>query len=647
MAKYKLALFTTLISSLFASSALTEVSANAKDVSEQAKFNPAHAFVYRTSSDLLTKGSLSRPLLALEAKPVRTKKVSTGSSLEWLEFDDAVFKRAKKENKFVLMDLEAVWCHWCHVMDKRTYSNPNVVKLLKSKFLTVKVDQDARPDLSHKYEDYGWPATIIFDASGQEIVKRSGYIRPERMLKLLNAIIKDPSPEEKAPKRHSFSRSGSLSPQLKKELIKRHVSGYDSKYGAWGRFHKFLDWDSVEYAMLTGMAGDKDAVGRAKQTLNGQLNLMDPVWGGVYQYSTDGDWKHAHFEKIMQMQAENLRIYSIGYSLYKDSKYLEAAKGIANYLDTFLSSSNGGFYTSQDADLKPGEHSQGYFDLDDAARRAKGIPRIDKHIYARENGWAINGLAYLYMSTGSKKYLERAIKSANWIDKNRSIKSGGYSHDKIDSAGPYLGDSLAMGRAFLSLYAATADRLWYDKACQTANFIDKNFSNPEDDGAGYLTAVSNKSKLQPVPLPDQNAMLARFANLMFHYSGKKQYLDMAKKAMRYIATNEIAKRRKILVAGPLLADWELSRDPLHVTVVGSKQDKNAKELFRAALMSPSLYRRVEWYDRKEGKLPNMEVDYPILKRAAAFSCGGGICSSPKYEPQFVKALFEGKGASTN
>src|SRR5271168_3687275 len=88
-------------------------------------------------------------------------RVPQKPKLTWTSWSDAVFVQAKQEHKFVLLDLEAVWCHWCHVMDTTTYRDPKVIALLQSKYLLVKVDQDSRPDLSNRYEEYGWPATIV------------------------------------------------------------------------------------------------------------------------------------------------------------------------------------------------------------------------------------------------------------------------------------------------------------------------------------------------------------------------------------------------------------------------------------------------------------------------------------------------------
>ncbi len=91
-------------------------------------------------------------------------------SIQWQEWSEEVFERARREGRLVLLDLEAVWCHRCHVMD-----------------------QDARPELSNRYQDYGWPATVIFDGDGTELIKRRGYIRPQWMQWLLEAVAQDPS----------------------------------------------------------------------------------------------------------------------------------------------------------------------------------------------------------------------------------------------------------------------------------------------------------------------------------------------------------------------------------------------------------------------------------------------------------------------
>jgi uncharacterized protein YyaL (SSP411 family) len=583
-------------------------------------------------------------LLLCNFAPVFSAETTTANPPEvhFKTWSDAEFQKARQEKKPVLLDLHAVWCHWCHVMDKETYGNPEVVQLLNDHFITLSVDEDSRPDLANRYQEYGWPATIIFSPDGKEIVKNSGFIPASDMVKLLKNIIQDPyTPSSSIEKASAINYSSvpKLTEAQEHALLKQSLDEYDTKHGGFGTDNKFLDWDTTEYCIMKAKAGDEKFERMAKETLNAEFKLLDPVWGGVYQYSTDGDWVHPHFEKIMQMQAEDIRIYTLAYELWHDKRYLAAAVGIYKFLNNFLKSPEGAFYTSMDADLVPGKHSAEYFQLNDGDRRKRGIPRIDKHIYARENGWAINALMALYGATSNRLYLNEAQLAANWIIANRSLPGGGFMHDSKDKAGPYLDDTMAMGRAFLSLYAATGDKNWLQRAEHAANYIDKYFKCRSE--AGFATAALYEGATpMPDPTADENVMLVRFTNLLYQYTGKKQYKEMADFAMRYLATEDVGKDRGMYTLGILLAHSELKSRPAHITVVGHKDDPIAQDLVAAALKYPSGYKMVEWWDRREGSLPNMDIEFPDLPKAAAFACANQRCSRPVYEPQEVFGMVE-------
>ncbi len=555
--------------------------------------------------------------------------------LNWLPWSDAVFSQATREQRFVLLDLEAVWCHWCHVMDVTTYRDPKVVALLNRKYVTVRVDQDSRPDLSNRYEDYGWPATVVFDGAGHEIVKRQGYLAPDEMASMLQAIIDDPSPgpSVQAEKEISFPADPLVPNALRAQLEKDYVAAYDAKQGSWGFDQKYLDWDSVEYAMDLAARGDARAEGMAKQTLEAQQQLLDPVWGGVYQYSTDGVWTKPHFEKIMSMQAENLRIYALAYGQWHNPGYLRAAQAVHQYLMTFLTGPDGAFYTSQDADVVAGQHSAEYFALDDKGRRKQGVPRVDTHVYARENGWAITALASLYGVTADPKILDEAVRAADWVTQHRKLPNGGgFHHGAKDVAGPFLGDSISMTRAYLALYGVTGDRKWLSDAEASMGYVDRTFRSSR--GAGFVTAVGPADHgFPPHPQRDENVAVARSANMLFHYTGDAKYRQMSDAAMRYLAAEPIATR--LPVASVLLADYEVGRPPLHLTVVGRKDDPAARALFLAAMQYPASYKRLEWWDTREGKLPNPDVQYPAVQRAAAYVCTERTCSAPIFNAEEV------------
>ena len=555
---------------------------------------------------------------------------TAGSKIDWQPWSDSVFERAARENRFVLLDLEAVWCHWCHVMDEVTYSDPKVVELIKSRYIPVRVDQDSRPDISRRYENYGWPATVVFNAEGGEIVKRRGYLPPEVMISMLEEIIVDPSPVDYGDDEPiaKFADNPLLSQKLRKSLEAAFYDTHDPKLGGLKQFQKFIDHDTVEYGLLRAGQGDKKAEEMTRRTLTFALKLIDPAWGGMYQYSTDFDWDHAHFEKIMSMQAEPLRLYALAYGQFRDERYRQAVRDLHRYVTTFLRSPEGAFYTSQDADLVKGEHSEKYFALDDAARRKLGIPAVDKHRYARENGWMINALATAYAMTGERAYLDDAQRAARWIIVNRSLPGGGFRHDEKDVAGPYLEDTLAMSDAFLALYAATGEREWLARAASGAEFIEQHFRGAQP---GYLTSAPRaSSRLQPKSNIDENIPLARFANLLHRYTGDARYRAMSDYALRMLVTEQVAGS---LLTGPgiLLAAFESANDPLHITVVGRKDDAAARALFDSATRYATVYRRIEWWDRREGNMPNPDVRYPQLPKAAAFICTDSTCSLPIFD----------------
>jgi uncharacterized protein YyaL (SSP411 family) len=176
-----------------------------------------------------------------------------GEQIAWEGWSSDAFAQARREDKFVILDLQAVWCHWCHVMDATTYRDPRVIDLLKGRYVALKVDQDSRPDLANRYEDFGWPATVIYAADGTEIVKKQGYIAPDAMVRLLLAVMADPSPVNYRDNVAAGpAAGGALSEERRAALTQQWLKGYDDKAGGWGFSHKYLDADTVEFAMRRG-----------------------------------------------------------------------------------------------------------------------------------------------------------------------------------------------------------------------------------------------------------------------------------------------------------------------------------------------------------------------------------------------------------
>ncbi len=296
----------------------------------------------------------------------------------------------------------------------------------------------------------------------------------------------------------------------------------------------------------------------------------------------------------------------------------------------------GEFYASQDADLVPGEHAADFFALDDAARRARGIPRVDRHVYARENGWAIRALCTLFDATGEVQYLDAARRAAARMLERRGLPAGGFRHDEHDAAGPFLADTLSMAQAFLALYESSAERVWLARALEASDFLAAHFAGDAAQ-AGYVSAARDASAPGLPPAPpqrDENIALCRLENALFQHSGDARHRQRAERALRWLSSEAVALRG--LPAGVLLAAEELGSEPAHVAIVGSKRDPAARELQLAALALALPYRRVEWYDASEGALPRDDVPYPELDKPAAFVCSAGRCSAPAFEPDELR-----------
>ncbi|MFT3840717.1 MAG: DUF255 domain-containing protein [Myxococcaceae bacterium] len=420
---------------------------------------------------------------------VKARAQSAARAFEWNEWSKATFERAKREHKPLLIDCAAEWCHWCHVMDETTYRDPKVGALIASAFIAVRVDIDQRPDLAERYGDWGWPATILLSPDAQELGKERGYVPPAQLLEVLErartAAVEKPEaelpgvPVEK------------LGEQVR-HALERLDFYWDERDGSWGLRRKVPIGMNVVY--LLGR-GDAESKRRALLTLRKEEAILDPVWGGIYQYSQAEDWSRPHFEKLATYQAENLEAYAAGgKAVRRDADHLVA------YIAGFLTAPDGTFYVNQDADLNA--HNPGapfvdgatYYRLDDAHRRALGVPWVDTHVYARENGMLISALLAHHRSTGSADSLTRAVRAAEVLSRTHLTADGAVKHE-ADSKGPYfLSDAASLGLAFARLGEVTHDKKWSALADRIASRMLELFaregalydSTPDPDAQGVF-----------------------------------------------------------------------------------------------------------------------------------------------------------------
>ena len=540
----------------------------------------------------------------------------------WSEWSEATFVRASAEKKFVIVSLQSWWCPWCHTMNKETWADPEVRATLKDHFIPVYVDQDSRPDISQRYERWGWPATIIFGPDGSEIVKLRGFYSPKFFIPVLQETVKDPSPVDYGkfggPERERTLSTG-LTDAARADIVAFMAKAYDPANGGWGK-SKLVDGPTLGWFLDRAKADDEEATARIKRTLTAMVALIDKDSGGISQVTLKPDWSKPSLEFPMFAQEAGLAAYSRAWVLFGDPAYRAAADDIYRFLKDKLAAPGGGFFASMGM--------------------AEGQPGVDKRQYARETGQAIQGLAAYYDATGTKEALTLAIAGAGWALRERSLKGGGFRHAAQDAAGPYLADTVEMGAALLALHRSTGDRKWLQAAISAGDFIAATFIDPKT--GGFFVSASPEAKHLPKPIKqrEDNVTATRFFTLLASYSGNSRYREIAEAGMGYLASPAILEAASFL-PDVLLAEEELRNEPVHVTVVGDKDDPRSAALYAAALAYPLAYKRAEWWDKREGKLVNADVDYPDFPDGpAAFACTRNFCSLPVTDAHAIPSQLD-------
>jgi uncharacterized protein YyaL (SSP411 family) len=540
----------------------------------------------------------------------------------WSEWSEATFARAAQEKKFVVVSLQSWWCPWCLTMNKETWADPEVRAELKDHFIPVHVDQDSRPDISQRYERWGWPATIIFAPDGTEIVKLRGFYSAKFFIPVLRETVKDPSPvnygDPGGAERERTLATG-LSDAQRSEILAFIAKAYDATNGGWGK-SKLVDGPTLGWFLDRAKAGDADAAERIRRTLTAMTAMIDKDTGGVSQVTLAPDWSKPSMEFPMFAQQAALSAYARASVLFKEPAYRAAADRIYGFLKTKLAGPGGGFYASMGL--------------------AEGQPGVDKRQYARETGQAIQGIAAYYDATGNREALALAVAAAEWALRERAMAGGGFRHAEQDKGGPYLADSLEMGAALLALHRSTGERKWLVAAMAAGDFIASHFVDAKT--GGFVASASPDAKHLPKPIKqrEDNVSTTRFFTLLAFYSGNARYREVAEAGMGYLASPAVLEAYGFL-PDVLLAEEELRNEPVHVTVVGAKDDPRSAVLYTAALAYPLAYKRAEWWDKREGKLVNPDVDYPDYPDGpAAFACTRNFCSLPVTDAAAIPAQID-------
>ena len=542
----------------------------------------------------------------------------------WSEWSDTTFARAAREKKFVVVSLQSWWCRWCFVMNRETWANPEVRAALKDNFIPVYVDQDSRPDISQRYERWGWPATIIFGPDGTEIAKLRGFYSPQFFIPILAETVKDPSPVN-YPDAGGAERERTLATGLtdaqRDEILGFIDKAWNEETSSWTR-SKFFDGPMLTWLLQRARQGDKANEVRIRKVLTLMADTMiDKDIGAISQVNLKPDWSEPAREFPMFAQEAALSAYARASVMFSDPAYRTAADRIYGFFRNTMAAPGGGFYASMGL--------------------SEGEPGVDKRQYARETAQAISGVLAYYDATGLVEARDLAVSAARWVLANRAMPGGGFRHAEQDKGGPYLADNVEMAKALLALHRSTGEREWLAHAQATADFIARAFIDPATGGFIASASPDAQQLIKPIKQREDNVTAVRMFSLLSSYTGEARYREIAEAGMGYLTSPPILDAFGFL-PDVLLAEDELRNEPVHVTIVGAKDDPRSQALYKAALAYPLANKRAEWWDKREGKLANIDVDYPDYPDGpAAFACTSTFCSYPVTEPAAIPAQLDG------
>ncbi len=572
------------------------------------------------------------------------------ASIKWEEWGGEALRKSEEQKKPVLLAISASWCHWCHIMDETCFSDTDVIQLISSKFIPVRVDSDRRPDINSRYNQGGWP-TVAFLTPEGEVIANTTYISTEQMRRLLtdvadlysssggkvDAAVREIQQQRRDRPAPSPAEPG---PEVMSNVLKIIGESYDRKYGGFGREPKFPYASALAFLLTTLADGYIEAVEEMlKTTLDAMAagGIYDRAGGGFFRYSTMRDWSVPHYEKLLEDNAALMSVYAEAFFLTGEPGYENVARDIYRYLGTvLLDLGTGAFAGSQDSDER-------YYSLDALEREKRKAPRLDRAVYTGSNAAAASVLLRSFQIFGDMEFRRTAVAALELVwDRLWSGETGPshyYADGKPRLAG-LLADVSPLLAACIDAYESGAGELWLDRAIQVAKWLLANLEDVENGGffdcvkalgAGGLLAEKDK------PITENSVAAAALIRLA-QSTGQPHFGNAARRALTYFGS--IYKEKGIMAADYATAVQRLLDPPVRVTIVGADDDDATVLMIGAAHRARLPFRSVEVIDPETHGEDLEASGFGYAGRPVAYICIGASCQAPVTDPSVLPERLE-------
>jgi uncharacterized protein YyaL (SSP411 family) len=309
--------------------------------------------------------------------------------VDWYPWGDEAFERAHRENKPIFLSIGYFTCHWCHVMERESYSDPNVAAILNRHFISVKVDREERPDIDRMYMSYvesttgaaGWPLNVLLTPERKPFFGGT-YLDPDQLKSLLQQaadawngqpdLIKQTA-ERAAQLIQIVNQQPPATDDVRAAILdhvfEQFALTYDDKNGGFGEAPKFPRPPVLSFLLRYYVrTGRRDALDMTLDTLRAMERggIHDQLGGGFHRYSTGATWLVPHFEKTLYDQAQLAVVYTEAYQITHDGSYANTARDILNFTLREMQQPDSGFASAEDADSrvnpsKPGTREGAFY----------------------------------------------------------------------------------------------------------------------------------------------------------------------------------------------------------------------------------------------------------------------------------------------
>jgi len=495
--------------------------------------------------------------------------------IEWSEWSKEAFEEAKKQEKLVLLDIHGTWCHWCHVADKTSFADKDVIKLVNEKFVAIKVDLDKRPDINERYNMGGWPTIAILTPEGDIVTGRT-YMPAEQLFSLLVRTLdlykSDRLRFERFIKQNKREREEilvektvKLDPSKLGFLDKVIIANFDKENNGFGFTPKFPMPELTSYCFLRyRTTGNREFLEMGEKSLLGVKKIFDKEEGGFYRYAVNRDWSVPHYEKMLEGNSLLLINLLEGMQLTANKEFKQTAEETVSYLQKNLWGSKW-FFGSQDADEE-------YYSLDLVKRREKKKPRVDKTLYTNLNCLAINAFLKAGNVLEKQELIKQAISALNFLllhcyNRERGVCHYWKEEQKIFGL---LSDNVHLIETLLNAFETMQEKEFLEKAEKHAEWVLEKFLDDKqqllldslrvEEEHGYL-----KEKM---PKLGENSLMAASLVKLSMLSEKQAF---RKKAETILSNLKGEVERYNLFAASYGIALETCLNPIKISVKGSRE----------------------------------------------------------------------------